>query len=188
MNISKALVPEFISHYQDSLIVKAVSVVAGVALMALLAQVKITLPWTPVPITGQTFGVALLALLWGSRLSVITFLTYLGLGFLGLPIFAGGLSGFIVGPTIGYLIGMLFSSCVMGELSDRGWGKTFYKALCVCYIGSFITLSCGVFILSFFITGKSLWMAGVIPFLPGDLLKNILAATIVNKASDQTIF
>lgn len=186
MIISKAFVPVAINNYQNLLLVKIISVAAGVLLLAILAQVKIILPWTPVPITGQTFGVAILALLWGSQLSFITFSTYLGLGFLGAPIFAGGLSGFLIGPTFGYLVGMFFSSWIMGFFSDKGWTKSFNKALLICYIGSFITLSCGAFGLTFFITGKSVWMAGVLPFLPGDLLKNILAAKIASKASRKT--
>lgn len=186
MNSSRAFVPETLDNFQNLLLVKIVSVIAGVLILSLLAQVKIALPWTPVPITGQTFGVALLALLWGSRLSFITFSTYLGLGFLGAPIFAGGLSGILIGPTFGYLVGMFFSSWIMGLFSDQGWAKSFNKALFVCYVGSIITLGCGAIGLTFFISGKSVWMAGVLPFLPGDLIKNIIAAKIASGTSKKS--
>lgn len=181
MYLSKAFVPTKINHVDNQILVSALSVVLGVVMLSLLAQVKIALPWTPVPVTGQTFGVAVLALMWGSRLSLITFMTYLGLGFLGAPIFASGMSGLLIGPTFGYLIGMLISSWVVGKLSDRGWGESFKTALGACYIGSFITFLCGVGVLSFFIPADKLLIAGVLPFLPGDLIKNTLAATLIRK-------
>lgn len=181
MYLSRAFVPAKINHTENQILVSALSVVLGVVMIGLLAQIKIALPWTPVPVTGQTFGVAILALMWGSRLSLITFITYLGIGFLGVPVFAGGLSGLLVGPTFGYLIGMMVSSWVVGKLSDRGWSESFKTALGACYIGSLITFLCGVGVLSFFIPADKLLIAGVLPFLPGDLIKNILAATLIRK-------
>lgn len=181
MYLSRAFVPTKINHFDNQILVSALSVFMGVIMLSLLAQVKITLPWTPVPVTGQTFGVAVLALMWGSRLSFITFMTYLGIGFLGAPVFAGGLSGLLIGPTFGYLIGMLVSSWVVGKLSDKGWSESFKTALAASYVGSAITFLCGVSVLSFFIPADKLLIAGVLPFLPGDLIKNVLAATLVRK-------
>lgn len=180
MYISKALVPNIIIQRANQTLGSVISIVIGVGMLALLAQLKITLPWTPVPITGQTFGVALLALLWGSRLSLTTFATYLGLGFLGAPIFAGGLSGAMIGPTFGYLIGMLIASFVVGFLSDRGWGKSFFRALVAAYVGSFCIFLCGSFVLSFFVPKGQAFALGVLPFLLGDLIKNTLAAASVS--------
>lgn len=181
MYLSRAFVPVQINHTGHQVLVSALSVMCGIVMLALLAQVTIVLPWTPVPITGQTFGVSLLALMWGSRLSLVTFISYLGLGFLGAPIFASGMSGLLIGPTFGYLLGMLLSSWVVGKLSDRGWAEEFKTALGACYVGSLITFLCGVGVLSFFIPADKLLIAGVLPFLPGDLIKNILAATMVRK-------
>jgi biotin transport system substrate-specific component len=181
MHQSRAFIPQSITKFPNKAISLAGSIIIGVTMMSLLAQLKIALPWTPVPITGQTFGVSLLALLWGSRLSLITFATYLGLGFLGAPIFASGISGLLIGPTFGYLIGMLFASWAVGKLSDIGWSRNFLKAIGACYVGSFITFTCGVIGLSFFVPSEKLLIAGVIPFLPGDLIKNLLAAITVSK-------
>ncbi len=181
MNSSRAFIPSAIGHLPNKYMVSFLSVCMGVGMLSLLAQLKITLPWTPVPITGQTFGVALLALLWGSRLSLATFATYLGLGFIGAPIFAGGASGLIIGPTFGYLAGMLVASWVVGQLSDRGWGRSFWSGLMACYLGSMIIFSCGVLGLSFFIPKNQLLIAGVLPFLPGDLIKNIVAGAVVSR-------
>jgi biotin transport system substrate-specific component len=181
MNSSKAFIPSAVGHLPNKYMVSFLSVCMGVSMLALLAQIKISLPWTPVPITGQTFGVALLALLWGSRLSFATFATYLGLGFIGAPIFAGGMSGLLIGPTFGYLAGMFIASGVVGVLSDKGWGRSFWRGLAAAYIGSLIIFSCGILVLSFFIPKSQLLIAGVLPFLPGDLIKNILAAMLVSR-------
>ncbi len=181
MHTSKAFVPASMTRFSNKAVATVVSLFLGVVMLSLLAQLKITLPWTPVPVTGQTFGVALLALIWGSRLSLATFASYLGLGFIGAPVFAGGASGFLIGPTFGYLVGMLAASWCVGKLSDRGWSESFPKALAACYLGSLIIFSCGVIGLSFFIPAKALLISGVLPFLPGDLIKNLLAAGTVAK-------
>lgn len=181
MHTSKALVPTLLIKFPDQLKAHVISFLLGLAMLSALAQLKFTLPWTPVPITGQTFGVALLALLWGSRLSLSVFVGYLGIGFLGAPVFAGGASGLLLGPTMGYLAGMLVASWVVGKLSDRGWTENFWRALAACYIGSLIIFSCGVIGLSFFIPAEKILVAGVLPFLPGDLLKNTLAAGLTTR-------
>ena len=183
MTHSKALIHSYVLQSDSKVIKTIAAVIGGVVLLSLLAQVKIVLPWTPVPITGQTFGVAVLALLWGSRLSLATFATYLFLGGIGAPIFAGGISGLTVGPTVGYLGGMLIASIVVGRLSDRGWASNFKNAFAACYLGSMMIFSFGVFGLSFFIPKDQLFIAGVLPFLPGDLIKNILAAAIASQSS-----
>jgi biotin transport system substrate-specific component len=184
MHTSKAFVPYTITQLPNKVLATVTSIIIGVGMLSLLAQLKIILPWTPVPITGQTFGVALLALLWGSRLSLTTFATYLGLGFLGAPIFASGLSGLLIGPTFGYLVGMLIASWVIGKLSDKGWGSSFKKAFFACYLGSAIIFSCGLVGLSFFIPSNQLFFAGVLPFLVGDLIKNTLAAFTISRVSN----
>lgn len=98
-------------------------VVAGSVLIALLAQLEI--PLQPVPITGQTFGVLLVGALLGSRLGAVTVLTYLAWGAIGLPVFAGGISGpaRLVGPTGGYLVGFVGAAFLVGWLSERGWDR-----------------------------------------------------------------
>lgn len=186
MYTSKAIVPQTLIQYPHKILGNVLSIIVGVGMLSLLAQLKISLPWTPVPITGQTFGVALLALLWGSRLSFATFMSYLAIGFLGAPVFAGGLTGLLIGPTFGYLLGMLLSSFVVGKFSDMGWSKSFPKALGAAYVGSVIIFSCGVLGLAFFLPADKLFFAGIAPFLLGDLIKNLLAAYSVSKISKKT--
>jgi len=177
-----ATIPALISKTENKNTANALSILAGVALIALLAQIAIPLPWTPVPITGQTLGVSLVALSWGWKRSSISMGLYLILGSLGLPFFASVGS---LGASSGYLVGMLFSAVAVGYLADLGWTKTFKKALAAAYLGSFLTLGTGLLVLSYFLPTESLLGAGLIPFLPGDLIKNLIAASVSTKVKSQ---
>jgi biotin transport system substrate-specific component len=150
--------------------------------MALLARVSVPLPWTAVPITGQTFGVALIALTAGRAYASSILLAYLSLGFLGAPMFANVAKAGVLLPTMGYLIGFFIAAMVVGSLADRGWSKTFPRALAAAYAGSIIIFTCGLIGLSFFVPTSALLVSGLFPFLIGDLIKNVLAATIASRA------
>ena len=161
---------------------KAVSVVFGVAFLAALAQIAIPLPFTPVPITGQTFGVALLSLLWGRKWGFASVALYVCVGAAGLPVFAGGAAGLKLASS-GYLIGMCLSSFVIGSLSDRGFSKCFGKAFLACVLGSLCVFSCGLFVLANFVPKGTLLAAGLLPFIPGDIIKSTLASFIASRAA-----
>lgn len=178
ISISQALIPQRLIKFENKVVAETIAFVAGVSLISLLAQVAITLPWTPVPITGQTFGVALVALSWGRQRAISIMLGYLSFGALGLPIFALGKSGLSIGPTLGYLVGMLLSSYVVGALSDNGYTTSLKKSLIAAFSGSVIIFSCGLIGLSFFVPGRLLIASGLLPFIPGDIIKNIIAASV----------
>lgn len=177
---SQALVPNLLNKsnalVSSNALSELLSLVVGVALISGLAQIAIPLPWTPVPITGQTLGVSLVALSWGRHRAVLIMLAYLLLGSVGLPIFAMGKSGFLMGPTMGYLMGMVLATYVAGALSDFGFTKGFWKSLMAAYCGSICVLGMGLLVLSFYVPSEQLLMAGLWPFLPGDLIKNTVAA------------
>ncbi len=174
---SLALIPIVLDE-KKSVLNEVIFLISGVTLLVCLAQIAIPVPWSPVPITGQTFGVTLIALSWGSvRAGSIVF-AYLSLGLLGLPVFALSTGGFIWGPTIGYLVGMQIGSVAMGYLADRGFTQSFKKTLIASYCGSLIVFICGLTILSFFVPQNSLLTMGLYPFLIGDLLKNSIASYI----------
>lgn len=175
---SQALVPGLLQSVKAQNVrgAEVLGLFVGVALISLLAQIAIPLPWTPVPITGQTLGVSLVALSWGARRAALVLLVYVLLGSLGAPIFALGKSGFMWGPTSGYLVGMVIASGAMGWLADRGMTHGFWSSLAAAYAGSFLTLGLGVWVLSYFVPSENLLLAGLWPFLPGDLIKNTLAA------------
>lgn len=169
---SQALIPVLLSRAENKLLANVLAIVGGVFLFTVLAQIAIPLPWTPVPITGQTLGVALIGLSWGWRRSLAVVGTYLLLGVFGLPVFANA----AFSPTFGYLLGMLFAASFEGWMGDCGFTKNFWSALATTYMGSIIIFACGLFVLSFFVPAKDLLWAGFYPFLLGDCLKNIVAS------------
>jgi biotin transport system substrate-specific component len=149
--------------------------------MGIGASVQIPLPWTPVPITLQTFVLFLGASLLGRHYAIQMIAWYLALGGMGWPLFAGGASGWaaILGPTGGYLIGFVASAAWIGYMQSRVTGLGTQIGL---YVGSSIILfAFGTTWLAYALglsVSQALW-AGVMPFIPGDLLKNVIAATIV---------
>ncbi|MCB0413959.1 MAG: biotin transporter BioY [Bdellovibrionales bacterium] len=180
---AQSLLSQWTSH-QSGLQFELLMTLGGVLLVSILAQISIAVPFSPVPITGQTFAVSLIGFFWGRRAPIVL-TSYLALGFLGAPIFALGKSGLIFGPTFGYLLGMVFSSILIGYLSERGWGKSFIKALVANFMGSLLIFFCGLCVLSYFLPKESLFIAGLIPFLPGDLIKNVISATLVTKLNNK---
>ena len=166
---------------QSTVMTKAGFVIAGVAFLSLLAQIAIPVPGSPVPVTGQTLGVLLLATSYGATLGTTTFLFYLLVGALGVPVFANGGSGLdrIVGATGGYLIGMLLTSALLGYLGGRKWDQKFKTALPAMLIGNVLTFALGLLWLNQF-TGKDwAWTisAGFTPFIIGEILKIAIAGT-----------
>lgn len=177
---SQALVPQILEKYavDSKLISNVLTVIVGSLLLALTAQISIPLPFTPVPVTGQTLGVALLSLLWGRNRAMAAFALYLAEGAVGLPVFAHGAAFLTLGPTVGYLVGMFFATMIVGTLADRGYAGNFLTAFLCCVCGSVTVLGCGLLGLSFFVPSESLLGMGLYPFLPGDVIKNLLASTV----------
>ncbi|HEY0735524.1 MAG TPA: biotin transporter BioY [Herpetosiphonaceae bacterium] len=152
--------------------------------VALTAQIEIRLPFTPVPITGQTLGVLLTGAALGSRRGALALLLYLLEGAIGLPVFAGGAAGFarILGPTGGYLLALPLAAGIVGLLAERGWDRRLPLAALAMLIGNLVIYLLGVAWLGLYkgILGDvSMLWAGVYPFLPGDLLKIAIAAIVL---------
>jgi biotin transport system substrate-specific component len=160
-----------------SLLWKLVLVLAGSALIALAAQVRIPLPFSPVPVTGQTFAVLLVAAALG-RLGLASVIAYLIEGAIGLPVFAGGGFGVatIVGPTGGYLIGFALAAALVGSAVERGWDRHLVTALAAMLLGEVAIYACGLAWLARFALPVPLLDAGLLPFIPGDLVKLALAS------------
>ena len=155
-------------------------VVGGSLLTALAAQVVIPLPWTPVPVTGQTFAVLLTGALLGSRLGALAMLAYLAEGAAGLPFFKGGAGGahyLFLSPTAGYLLAFPAAAFVTGLLAERGWDRRFWSAAAAMWLGSLVILAAGwAWLALFYRTAGEAFAAGVVPFLAGDVVKIALAA------------
>ena len=147
-------------------------VLGGVAFLSIMSQVLIPLPYTPVPISLGTFGVTLMALLYGRKLGTATILSYVAAGSLGAPIFAGGKAGSLFSPTGGYILGYIIATIILGYLSDKGVTKSYVKTFLSLLLSSAIILTLGSIVLSLFLPGKNAFMVGILPFLPGDALKS----------------
>ncbi len=145
------------------------------------AYLSITLPFSPVPITGQTLGVLLIAMTLGRARGVGIVLAYLVEGAAGLPVFAGGKAGIAIffGPTAGYLLGFLVAAYVVGTLADRGWHTGYVKSLGAMILGTAIILISGASWLATVVPAASVWAMGIAPFLPGAAIKIALAAAVL---------
>ncbi|HBT46897.1 MAG TPA: biotin transporter BioY [Peptococcaceae bacterium] len=152
------------------------------ALIAVLAQVSITLPFTPVPLTGQTLGVFLAGVVLGRRLGAMAVLVYLLLGAAGLPVFARGGAGIarFFGPTGGYLWGFLAGVYLQGWITGSSPRLSYLRAaggMVVCLAAVY---GLGVLQLAYLMKlplSKALAM-GVLPYVPLDLAKLVLAALV----------
>jgi biotin transport system substrate-specific component len=162
----------------DEKIRSVLLVVAGALLVALLAQVRIPLPFTPVPLTGQTFGVLLVGAALGSKRGFASLGLYAALGALGLPVFAGGEAGlgYVFGSTGGYILGFIFSAYVIGLLAERGLERTIRTSVLPFLAGTLVIYACGAGWLAVQIGAEKALALGVVPFLAGDALKLLLAA------------
>ena len=167
---------------RSALLYDAALVLGASLVIALSAQVAIQLPFSPVPITGQTMAVLLVGALLGSRRGALAVMAYIAEGLAGLPVFAGATAGLarLFGPTGGYLVGFVAAAFLVGWLAERGWDRRFGKTLAAMTLGNLVIYAVGVVWLAVFVGGLSrAWSLGVLPFLPGDVIKIILAAVLL---------
>jgi biotin transport system substrate-specific component len=166
---------------QKGILVQATLVLAASAFTALAAQARINLPFTPVPITGQTFAALLVGALLGSRLGAASMIAYWSQGAAGLPVFAGGMSGwaYATGPTGGYLVGFIAAAYAVGFLAERGWDRRLWTLALAMLVGQVIIYAGGLSWLAHFTSDKSVFEMGLYPFIPGDSVKLLLAASLV---------
>lgn len=149
------------------------------AILAVLAYVAVPLPFSPVPVTGQTFGIMLIGLLLGKKRGVMAVALMLLLGAVGVPVFSGGRAGLsiLAGPTGGYLFSWLLSVVVVDALKSKIRG--FKGAVAASFVGGVIVVyAIGVpwLAMSTGMTLSAAFVAGAMPFLPGDLFKVAIAA------------
>lgn len=182
MHTSSLIIDKFIIkfHIKNSLFSQVITIFTGALLISLLAQFRIHLPFTPVPITGQTLGIIIIGSSYGPARGVASSLLYLIFGFIGLPVFAGGTYGFsvILGPTGGYLIGFIFASYIMGKFSQYRFNNNLIDALPIFFIGHIVIFFFGVAWLSTQIGISKAIMSGLVPFIPGAIIKTFIASII----------
>ncbi|MCD6239188.1 MAG: biotin transporter BioY [Thermotogae bacterium] len=156
-------------------------IIGGSIFIVLSAQIAVPLPFSTVPITGQTLAVLMVGMLFGSRRGTITLLTYLSEGMIGLPVFAGGSGGIahLLGPTGGYLFGFIATAFVTGSLSERRWDRKPQMVFFAMLIGNAIMYIFGLSWLSHFVGYKRVFALGLYPFISGDILKICVAITLL---------
>lgn len=170
---------------------------AGSAFIAGLAQLSIHLPFTPVPITGQTLGVLLVGAAYGPGLGAATLVLYLLWGVVGLPVFAPNASGShdtgvqvlrAASLTGGYLWGFVLSAATVGALARRGWDRSVRSSIGAMLLGSIVIYAIGVpwlyGALPPAIDGRPVTLDtalsfGLYPFIIGDTVKLLLAAGLL---------
>lgn len=156
-------------------------IVAGSLLIAATAQIAIPLGFSPVPITGQTFGILLIGALYGARRGALTVIAYLAEGAAGLPVFAafGAGATHLLGPTGGYLVGFVPAAFLVGVLAQRGWDRWFLTTVAAMVAGNLVIFIVGATWLTAFIDADLAITLGVVPFLPGAVVKIVLAALLL---------
>jgi biotin transport system substrate-specific component len=153
---------------------------AGALVVAVAAQVAVPVPLSPVPMTLQPLAVLVVGGLLGAASGGAALVTYLGLGMLGLPVFAGGGAGaaHLIGPTGGYLLAFPLAAGLAGALAPRTAGAL--RTLLACALGMVVIHIGGVAQLAL-LGGDpaAAFRLGFVPFLTGDLLKVGLAAAVI---------
>lgn len=169
-----------------NILVRDATLVVGFALLtAISAQIRIPLSFTPVPITGQTFAVLLAGAVLGKKLGALSQLTYWLAGLTGLPFYSNATGGWSVGTgaTMGYMIGFILAATAVGHLAELKHDRKFITSLPAMLLGSAIIYICGATWLAYSLniavaTGDNNAVdLGVAPFLIGDFIKVLLAAT-----------
>ena len=180
---------------------KKIALALGLAcLTGLVAQIRIVLPWSPVPVTGQTFAVLLAGVLLGRWWGGISLAIYAGLGAAGVPWFTGWGSGlgYLGGPTGGYIIGFMLAALFLGHLTDTYIrSRSFLSMLALMLFANFILIYVpGLLQLGLWLnlvkgepaTFTTLLSMGALPFIAGDIAKAIMAAAIARGITPKSAY
>jgi biotin transport system substrate-specific component len=161
--------------------------VIGAVLTAGLAQFTIYLPFTPVPITGQTLGVLLVGAAYGPGLAAATVGLYLAAAVVGLPVLARNVEGghdtgvHVLGaafPSAGYLWGFLLAAVLVGWFARLGWDRSFRSSVSAMFFGELVIYACGIpwLMHALGVDVQTALTFGLYPFVVGDTIKLLIAA------------
>jgi biotin transport system substrate-specific component len=162
---------------KEALLYDFILIMGASIFIAFSAQIAFVVPFSPVPITGQTFAVVLIGALLGSRRGSLAIVAYLLEGISGLPVFAQAQFGIIhlFGPTGGYLFGFIPAAFLIGLMAEFGWGKTILGAIGMMTIGTIVIFVFGLSWLKIFFGNNNVFEVGLYPYLAGAVIKNTLA-------------
>ena len=166
---------------KENIALDMVFIILGSVFVALSSQFAFYLPFSPVPITGQTFAVLFTGAVLGSRRGGLSLALYILEGMLGLPVFAGGTGGMAVlfGPTAGYLIGFIPAAILVGYLSEKGFDRKWIPMFFALVLGLVVIYIFGVIRLLSFVGIEKVFSLGVAPFMVGDLIKTIMVMLLI---------
>ena len=185
------LINHYLPQRVSSTVLQNALVVSAFALLtAALAQVRVPLGFTPVPVTGQTLAVLLSGAVLGAKRGAASQALYLVLGLIGLPFYSNGTGGWSVatGPTMGYLVGFIAAAALVGRLAEHRHDRSLIASLAAMSLGSLVIYACGAAWLAYSLdiplaTGESNAITlGVTPFLLGDIIKMCLAGAATASA------
>ncbi len=193
--IDRAKYDVFRWRYELSLPKKLVMALGMAAIVGLLAQVRFILPFSPVPITGQTFAVLLAGVLLGRKWGGISMAIFGGLGWMGVPWFSGWASG--ITATGGYIIGFVLAALFLGYFMDKYVrSRSFLSMLGLMLVANFAFIYLpGLLWLWIWlkaagtsVTFVALLGIGLLPFIIGDVVKAVAAATVVRGVTPKRAF
>ena len=171
---------------RSDLLTDVLLVLAGTGLVAGAAQISIKLPFTPVPITGQTFAVVVVGASLGMVRGTASLLLYMWLGVAGAPIYAHHDSGWsvITSASGGYIVGFVVAAAVTGWLAERNWDRHLSSAIAAMLTGNVIIYLVGLPWLAVVLNTnlEKTLEYGLYPFVPGDVFKLYLAAVTLPTA------
>jgi len=157
-------------------------VVGAAGFVGALAQISIHLPFTPVPITGQTLGVLLAGTALGWRRAAASMALYVVAGVAGVPWFAGGASGYARNvASFGYIIGFFFAAAACGYLAERGNDRSVWRSVPAMVVGEIIIYAFGLtwLALDLHLSASTTLAYGFTPFVAGDAIKAAIAAGLL---------
>ncbi|MFA5310045.1 MAG: biotin transporter BioY [Dehalococcoidales bacterium] len=198
--ISETKYQVFKWRYELALPKKAALACGMAIVMGLLAQLRVHVPWSPIPFTGQTLGVLLTGVLLGAWWGGISMGIYMGLGAAGVPwfeTFSGG-AAYIAGPTGGYIIGFILAALFLGYFTDKFVkSRRFLPMLGLMLFANFILIyGPGLLQLHFWLSlikGEpagfgQVMMLGAVPFIAGDIVKAVIAAAVARGVTPQRAY
>jgi biotin transport system substrate-specific component len=173
----------------------------GIAVLTgLLAQARFYLPWSPVPLTGQTLAMLLAGVVLGKWWGGISMGLYAGLGMAGIPWFQGMNGGiaYMAGPTGGYIIGFILAALFLGYFTDkyinsrrfmRMLGLMLFASLILVYVPGLLQLGIWLhFVKGEAVSFSGLLTIGALPFIAGDIIKAVASATIARGVTPRTSY
>lgn len=166
-----------------SVVTDTLLVAGGAVFIALVAQLAFYLPFTPVPVTGLTFGVLVTGAAMGLIRGLLATLLYVLLGVAGLPVYADASYGIdvLIGVTGGYLVGSVLAAALTGYLAEKAWDRKVVSAVPAMLLGELVIFTVGVGWLMVVLDvdlGEGLAL-GLVPFILGEVVKLVAAGLLL---------